>query len=315
MNLYKFNDTMTEAEDFLNSSLIVNSVLNTFLSYTAIMLNIITIHALRKTSSLPKPLKALFLSLSVSDLSVGFLVQPLNVASLVMRLKENSENNPTLKNINDVFNYTSVLLCYASFFGVTAVTADRFFAIHLHLRYQELVTHRRLVAVVTSIWVLSAILSPLWLWNRKIYSIVTAITLTVCLMSATFFNCKIYLAVRHHTHQIKILQVHQAVTQNNEVIRTNTVRHIKSAVGTFYVSLVFLACYLPHIIINVVHAITGEFTLMNTLWIYTMTLVYLNSSLNPLIYCWKMRHIRHAIMNILRNMFQAKQLTKTAWHN
>ena len=73
---------MTEAEDFqeFNSSLIVNSVFYAFLSYTAIMLNIKTIHALRKTSSLPKPLKTMFLSVAVSDPGVGLLVQPLNVA-------------------------------------------------------------------------------------------------------------------------------------------------------------------------------------------------------------------------------------------
>ena len=35
---------------------------------------------------------------------------------------------------------------------------------------------------------------------------------------------------------------------------------------------------------------------------FSFTFVFLNSSLNPVIYCWKMRHIRHAAINILRNM-------------
>ena len=107
---------MAEAEDFResDSSLIVNSVFNAFLSHTAIMLNIITIYALRKTSSLPKPLKTLLLSLAVSDLGVGLLVQPLNVASLVMRLKENAQNNPTFEKTDAVLNIatTFFLLCF-----------------------------------------------------------------------------------------------------------------------------------------------------------------------------------------------------------
>ena len=49
------------------------------------MLNIITIQALRKTSSLPKPFETLLLSLAVSDLGEGLLVQPLYVAILVMK--------------------------------------------------------------------------------------------------------------------------------------------------------------------------------------------------------------------------------------
>ena len=74
-----------------NSSLIANCVFNAFLSCTAIMLNIITILALRKTSSMPKTLKTLLLSLAVSDIGVGLLVQPLYVAYLVMEMEQNTE--------------------------------------------------------------------------------------------------------------------------------------------------------------------------------------------------------------------------------
>ena len=157
-----YKNTMTKAEDFqdVDSSPITNSIFNALLSYTAIILNIITIHALRKTSALPKPLKTLLLSLAVSDLGVGLLVQPLKVACLVMRLKGNHENNPTYKITDDVYGITATFLSCASFFGVTALTADRFLAIKLHLRYQELVTHRRVVAVVTKIWLLSLVIEP-----------------------------------------------------------------------------------------------------------------------------------------------------------
>ena len=77
---------MTEAKGSY-STLVVNCVLNSFLSSTAILLNIITIQALRKTPSLSKPLKTLLLSLAVSDLGVGFLVQPTYIAVLVMKIK------------------------------------------------------------------------------------------------------------------------------------------------------------------------------------------------------------------------------------
>ena len=56
------------------------------------MLDIITVQALRKTSSLPKTLKTLLLRLAVSDLGVGLLVQPLYIAILVMNIEENSNN-------------------------------------------------------------------------------------------------------------------------------------------------------------------------------------------------------------------------------
>ena len=60
----------------LYSWYIVNCVLNAFLTITAIILNSITIHAILKTLSLLKPIKTLLLSLVVSDLGVGLVVQP-----------------------------------------------------------------------------------------------------------------------------------------------------------------------------------------------------------------------------------------------
>ena len=53
----------------MDSLHLVVCLLNAFLSYTATMLNIVTIHAIRKTPSLSKNLKTLLLSLAVSDLS------------------------------------------------------------------------------------------------------------------------------------------------------------------------------------------------------------------------------------------------------
>ena len=84
---------MEEAESFFYASRIVNSIFNAFSSYTAVMLNILTIHAMRKTSSLPKTMKTLLLSLGVSDLGVGLLVQPLFSIFLVKYSQQNDTDS------------------------------------------------------------------------------------------------------------------------------------------------------------------------------------------------------------------------------
>ena len=140
-------------------SYIANCVFSAFLPYTAITLNSVTIHAIRKTSSLPKPLKTLLLSLAVSDLGDGLLVQPLHIARLVIEVEPNAENNPNYRKLFSAYLILVNSFYYALFFGVTALTVDRFLAIHLHLRYQELVTHKRVVAVAILMWVFNAILS------------------------------------------------------------------------------------------------------------------------------------------------------------
>ncbi|CAH3164921.1 unnamed protein product [Porites evermanni] len=262
---------------------------NAFLSFTAIVLNIITMQALRKTSSLPKTLKTLLLSLAVSDLGVGLLVQPLYVALLVM------EKNSTVYNtIDKARSIQARTLVFASHFGVFALAVDRFLAIQLHLRYQELVTHKRVVAVVISFWVFSASVS------YPSHPIMRAVIFVVCLITTGLLYCKIYASVRHHTNQIHALQVQQA-TQNEHM--ANAARLKKSSLATFYVYFVYLVCYLPASCILFAKAVNDETRLLSQLWYITLTIVYLNSSLNPLIYCWKMRHIRQTVMDILRNIF------------
>ena len=165
------------------------------------MLNSITIYAIRKTSSLPNHLKLLLLSLAVSDLGVGLIVQLITL--LVIRLHTNGEYSPSFKNTYDVLVNLTTLPSFGSFFGVTAVTVDRFLAIHLHLRYQELVTHKRVVAVVISIWLLSANISLIGLFlPLKGGHIVFATINIVCLATPAVLYYKIYLAVRHHTNLI-----------------------------------------------------------------------------------------------------------------
>ena len=77
---------------------------------------------------------------------------------------------------------------------------------------------------------------------------------------------------------------------------------IKSAIGTFYGFLVFLVCYLPIFICLALLATFGPNIALNRSLLFSCTLVFFNSCLNPVIYCWKIKHIRQKVMNILRNM-------------
>ena len=151
---------MADAKNQFYSSLIVNSVLNAVFSLTAVALNILTIYVMRKSSSLPPTLRTLLLSLAVSDLSVGLLAQPLYVEKLVTALLQNSSDDPA-SSLRKCTDFIRRVILYASFFSISAVGVDRFLAVHLHLRYQELVTHKRVVAGVVLIWVFSALLSML----------------------------------------------------------------------------------------------------------------------------------------------------------
>ena len=190
---------------------------------------------------------------------------------------------------------------YASLFSVTALCADRFLAIYLHLRYQELVTHNRVAAVVVSIWVISALISLIRFFIPKnIMYVSFVIIISACIVTATSLSVKLYLTLRRHINQIQVPQVAQ--NDQGESVQ----RKRKSAMASLYVYLVFIVCYLPNDCVLIIIATNFEPRIdVNHLEFYTLTLLFLNSTVNPLIYCWKMKRIQHTIVGTLRNLFSS----------
>lgn len=280
------------------ASCIGNMIINCYLSYTAFALNITTILALRKTASLPKPLKTLLLSLAISDLSVGLVLQPwyIKILSTLM----GSEKTPKLQTTFEEFLSTAWFLSSVSFFGVIALSVDRFLAIHLHLRYQEIVTRRRAVALVIFVWVMSAFLTTLVDSVLKQNGAVVYISIeALSLITTALFYYQIYIVVKRQKNQMQNLRIQQEQTENI----ANAARLRKSALGTFWVYVVFLACYLPDIIIHTaILSADKNSSLLNNLHLWALTLVFFHSSINPLIYCWNMRHIQYTILDIIRTI-------------
>ena len=103
-----------------------------------------------------------------------------------------------------------------------------------------------------------------------------------CLITLSLLYCKIYAAVRRHKNQIHALRVQ--VAENRDM--ANAARYVKKNSSTFYVYAVFLACYVPVFCLPFSSFIGGSTAVPFDLWYYVFTLMYLNSSLNPLIYSW-----------------------------
>ena len=276
-----------------NSLFTIKCVVPACLSVTAVAFNAVAILALRRTLALPKNFKLLLLSMAVSDVGVGLLVQPLYVATIVSRY-----NHLIIKSY---FMATS-FLCAASLIGVTALAADRFLAIHLHLRYHEFVTYKRVVFVVILIWISSAVIGLLPLSNSLVGVAFVPIFTIVGLVVIGIFYLKIYLAVKYHTEQIAAMQASNG-GEINEETQLNAAKQKKAAVTIFCVYVVLMICYLPNLIIICIALADKSLITSKYMTTFTDFLVFLNSSLNPLLYCWKMKHVRHAAKNMFVNIF------------
>ena len=288
---------------------LVACIVGSILAFTAVVLNVLVILALRNIPSLPrKTLKTLLLSMSVSDLGVGLVAQPLNIYVLVSNITFFFKSYIDLDHYDAIFNAHRVVgnvLTYASFFSIVALSADRFLVIRLQLRYQDAVTHKRAIAGVISFWLLSAVLPLIrflgFFPENKIFIFFVTIQF-ICLIISGLFYFKIFLALRQHAAQVQNVPVECG--ERNEAV--NAARERKAAFGVFYVYLTFVACYLPQISFNIAAKIIDieRPNLEYKVNLHATNLLVLNSSLSPLIYCWKMRRIRQAMIDILRKPFQ-----------
>ena len=283
--------------------------MNSILGFTAVVLNVLIILALRKNPSLPrKTLKTLLLSMSVSDLGVGLVAQPLLIYLLVSNINILSRPYYYPDHYEAVFKAYTVFanfLTFASFFSIVALSTDRFLVIRLQLRYQHTVTHKRTITGVVSFWLLSVVLPLIrfleWL-PENIFFILSVTIKFISLITVGLFYLSVFLALRQHAAQVQDVPVENG--ERNEVV--NAARERKAAFGVFYVYLAFVACNLPMICVNIAFRIDDERPILTyKLNLYTMVnFILLSSCLNPLIYCWKMRRIRKAMINMLRKPFQ-----------
>ena len=282
-----------------NSTSITACVLTALLSFTAFTFNILTIFALKRTVALSKNFKLLLLNLALFDTGVGLLVEPMYFALLIMEMDKLDVKSLSFIATERTYRTTLIFFAASSFLGVTSLAAERFLAVHLHLRYQELVTYKRVVTVLTSIWVFSAFLSLLdYWWEKEVSYLICSIQL-FCLVATAFFNLKLYATVKQHTKQINTLQTYPD-DQSDEDRALRAERLKKSAVMIFCVYLVLLVCFLPNMIVGFIILVSNDVQVPNNVgfMVFDM-LLFLNSSINPLIYCWKMKHIRHVVKNIL----------------
>ena len=264
------------------------SALNIFLSITATLGNALILIALHKVSSIHPPTKLFFRCLAVTDLCVGLLVQPFYTTFLLSRIRDVSKN---------VVNVLSFILCGVSLLTSTAISVDRLLALLLGLRYRHVVTLKRARLVIICFWLIGTSLGLIRWWTADITFMLASVVLTLSLLTSTFCYTRIHLKLRQRQVQV---QNHFLQGQGNgEGIPLNIARFKKTVSSVLRVQLALVACYVPFGILVVLNlnGIGSDVYLL-----VANTLVFLNSSLNPILYCWKIREVKQAVKDTIRQL-------------
>ena len=278
----------------IHSQFIFLSFLNIFLSITAFFGNSLILAALRKESSLHPPSKLLLRNLAITDLCVGLISEPLFVTYLMSVVNEHW----SLCRYTSLAGFiTNPLLCGMSLLTVAAISVDRLLALLLGLRYRQVVTLKRTYVIVFTFWVVSTVFSTMRFVNILTILWYSTVVISLCLVTSTFSYTKIFLTLRHHQNQVQ-----DQAQQPNQTNQLNIARYRKAVNSALWLQLTLVACYLPFVVgaaLLTNGGLSSSVFLANQ---YTSTIVFLNSSLNPILYCWKIDEVRQAVKETVRQV-------------
>ena len=260
---------------------IVLCIIHLVLCLTALCGNSTILITIWKTPSLHSATNILLANLAVSDFAVGLITHPLFLTNLLTQISAATMS----------FSILTTGLCLSSFLTTTAIGVDRLLALHLHLRYKAVVTSFRVTAVITFFWVFSSIFAasmPFWDQNQFYYSL--SVIFYILLVGNFVVYLKIYFVVRRHQTQIQ----HQQEPNNGTIFIVR--RFKKSAVNTFLVYILLVCCYMPYCSMATAESVGAS--LSPSAYIASVIMALLNSSLNPFLYCWRVREIRTAMTQL-----------------
>ena len=195
-----------------------------------------------------------------------------------------------------------VVLFDVSLLTLTAVSVDRLLALLLGLRYRNIVTSRRILAAVICFWILNIAIGMLSIfWNYLIFLWCGCVLVLFCIITSVFSYAKIFATL--HRRQALVHQLFARGQQSQRGTPLNIVRFRKSVYGALWIKITLLSCYLPYFMVTMWASITGLTPSLVLGWRFTTTVVFLNSSLNPFLYCWKIREVRNAVKDTIRQCF------------
>ena len=278
----------------LDNQRISFSVTNILLGVAAVVGNTVILIALHKETSLHQPSKVLLRNLVASDLCVGF-VQLVSGAYNISILQRRWQLGrlPSL-----VIRLSGTISVAVSLWTITAISVDRLLALLLKFRYRQVVTLRKVYAVAIASWVCNGIgFASLRYFSLNAWRFLFESTIAVCLFTSAYCYTRIFFRLRHQHNQVSNLR-----EVENQQPPADIRRYRKTVSSALWLQLAMLFCYLPYLLLASFAFRKPENNRSSvhvTLIFTTITLMLFNSTLNPILYCWRIKEIRRAVKGIL----------------
>ena len=242
----------------------------------------------------------LLCGLALTDLAVSSIVQPLFIANTVIQLYDQSQT--LIQLFRSGYSTVGFFLCGVSLCTVTEISLDRLLGIQKPLRYPSIVTTSRITRILIPTWAICLLVATTQLWEHWVLLVSIILIIGLCLCIWTACHVTKYRILRRHQIEIQI-QI-QAIERGTTII-TNMANLRKSAFNAFIVFIVLVICYCSYLVVYIVFSfrVKGNENLYKSL---ASTAVFINSALNPFLYCWWLREMRRSVLKTYCEILSCK---------
>ena len=142
-------------------------------------------------------------------------------------------------------------------------------------------------------WLKSSGVAILYVKSANLFFLVCSVMILLEVIISSYSYTRIFLTIRRQQTQVR------DVLQNGNTA-PNMARYKRTVSNALWVHLTLALCYIPFAAVTAVIAVRGSSTFLAMAEFLTISLVYLNSSLNPVLYCWKIKEVRQTVKETLR---------------
>ena len=293
---YLRDDTYKHLVALVTADLI--AALPTILLNALVIFAVVTRRPLRNNSTI------LLACLAGVDLLTGLVALPF---AFLVDLKRLLGAGPFCS-LEKAFIVTVTMVGYASISHLVVISIDRYTAIKYPLRYEVIVTERRIIIGIILSWGFTLFMTIhafvlVVLQSGRIYSVYSQMNVILQIVAGASFIVVIswsygyiYRETRRQIKRLKAEQLPQEEIQRIEKDR-------RAAITLAIILIALVITYLPAIVFGLLTTLPGSITspprFICVTWSWVGLAIMLGALFNPVIYCWRMKNLRRAFLEIL----------------
>ena len=282
-------------EHLSNAASIVLSVWLSLSGLAAITGNVVVLWLFYKHESLRTISNRFLASLSIADVLVGLVIDPVWIVIKCWIQPEVHSN---------LFMITKMLWIHttaATTLNSCCVSIDRFIAIRFPFRYQDSLTKRRCFAVIILVWLISLSL-PFLMFAREGMDrkeLFVSITITICLVPLLVVSFCYILIFKLARKQFRRILETTNIPDSGENMRVRVMQNFKAIKTVGFVLSAYIITWMPSVVLQLVNFYYMQEKcrirkIKSVVWPWVEAIAFTSSAINPFIYYFRNSDFRRA---------------------